>query len=88
MYASVTDLGLTSGSATIAAIYAAMAYPSLGFFGCQELASGETPDASGYIRIEKSTSARARIFYLHKRDASKDAQMVLTADNAPTGTWV
>jgi len=87
MYSSVTDLGLTSGSATIDAIYAAMDYPSIGFFGAQQLASGEAPTNSGYIRIEKVTSARARIFYYHKSDAARDAQMVLTSSNTPSGTW-
>lgn len=88
MYSSVTDLGIASGVATIADVYAAMVYPAIGIFGAQEFDPEQVPLTGGYVRIEKATTARARIFYYHKTDMTQDAQMALTSGNVPSGTWV
>ena len=87
-YNNVTQLGLTSGSATIAQAYSAMETNSILFANPSMFSSGQCPDTVGYVKIEKLSSARGRIFYYHKTDASNDKQMVLTANNVPTGTWI
>jgi len=87
-YSSVTDLNLASG-ATLAEIYSAMTYPSIGLFQANEVSSSDLPTSSsgGYIRIEKSTGARSRIFYYHKTDTTLDAEMPINSNNVPSGNW-
>lgn len=90
IYNSVTDLGLTSGSATIAGAYAAM--PTYSILLCQQgdFATSELPLSGawyGQIEIIKMTSGGGS-FFAHGVTTYGDFRMYLGSGNVPSGTWV
>ena len=92
VYTDLPSMGLTS-PATLAAIYAAMAQPSIALLNASDVdvndrVGPETTYSSGYVKIEKKTAARSRIFYYHKTDAANDREMAITTSNTPTGIWI
>ena len=89
-YSSVTQLGLTSGDATIAGALSAMANNSIGFFPVGDFVSDSTPSTFGVVRIIRGeNSARSSIEFLGKTDGYGDYRMYLDGTtNQPTGTWL
>lgn len=87
IYSSVTSLGLTSGSATIAGVYAAMPDGSILITTNGEFASGECP-SNGLVEIHRRTSGRSAIFFYGATDSNHDYRMFLNSNYVPSGTWV
>lgn len=88
-YSSVTQLGMTSGAATIADVLNAMPYNSMLVSPAEAFLASEVPNIYGVIRITKSNNiSRTVIEFLGKEDANGDYRMYLNSSNAPTGTWL
>ena len=87
-YKSVTELGLTSGSATIAGVFAAMANNSLGWFEAAQFANGQTPNSYGFVEIDKREVSRASIYFRGKASDNGDYRMWINSSDVPDGTWV
>ena len=94
---SVEDLGLTSGSATIADAYDALQVSQILFAPAADFAIGELPLVggsrltNGTVEIIKATSdgSRGRINFYGKSDVHGDFRMFLDlSNNAPSGTWI
>ena len=94
---SVEDLGLTSGSATIADAYDALQVSQMLFAPAADFAVGELPLVGGSrltmgtVEIIKATSdgSRGRINFYGKSDVHGDFRMFLDlSNNAPSGTWI
>lgn len=90
LYDSVTDLGLTSGSATITGAYAAMPEASVLICNANNFASTETPTTYGTIEIIKVTSdgSRGMVHFFGKGTGDGDYRMFLESGNNPSGVWV
>lgn len=95
-YYSVTDLGLTSGSATIAGAYSAMSAPSILSCPIEEFAADQKPTTGfisptfyGSIQIIKCSNIRGFIFAYGKTTDHGDWRMYLVDGvHTPSGTWV
>ncbi len=89
IYTTVGDFGLNS-PVSLADICAAMTYPSIGMFMALQVDPADLPTSStgGYIRIEKSSNARIRVFYYHKTNTDYNYEMAINNNNELTGTWV
>lgn len=90
VYKSVTELGLTEGSATIAGIWTAMSDKSLLMVNASQLASAERPPSGtlGDIEIFRFGNSLGRILSYGKLTSSADYRMFLNSNNVPDGTWV
>lgn len=90
VYYSVTELGLTSGSATIAGIWSAMASQSRLHVPNGELAAGDQPPSGGFgsLDVVKVGTSRGWIVSYGKNADNPDYRMHLNNDNVPDGTWV
>ena len=92
VFNSVTDLGLTSGSATIAGAFAAMPDASILICNSADFATSATPTSSDYlgiIQIVKLGSSRAFIQAFGESDSAPDYRMFCdSSTGVPTGTWV
>lgn len=96
IYESVTDLGLTAGSATLTGVWSAMPDNSILICNISAFSSSEWPTAGftaatfyGTIVIIKVLSYRGSIYAYGKTPAAGDWRMYLTdGTNIPTGTWV
>ena len=88
-YSSVTELGLTSGSATIAAAFAAMADGSILLCDSNQFNALEVPSPYGTIEILRLSSVRTIINYRAKsQGAGDDAVMFLDPyTSIPDGVW-
>ena len=87
IYDSVTDLGLTSGSATIAGVWSAMtSFPAMLITNITEFAPSERK-ATGTIAIVKKSAAYGYIQLFSASSTVPDYRMHITS-SAPTGTWV
>ena len=89
IYNSVTDLGLTSGSATISGAYSAM--PDCSMLVCNAIefivGSGGVPEVYGIVEITKNDSNRTSIIYRGKTGVN-DYRMFCDLDTGePTGVW-
>ena len=91
IYDSVADLGLTSGSATIAGALTAMPNASILICAASDFAASETPTSGSYlgtIEITKLNANRAFIQAFGKTDSAGDYRMFCdSATGAPNGTW-
>ena len=87
-YKSVTELGLTSGSATIAGVFAAMENNSIAWIDAAQFANGQTPNALGFVEAHKIEDSRASIFFWGKASQIGDYRMGINDSNVPDGTWV
>ena len=88
IYNSVTDLGLTSGSATIAGAYAALSDNQMLICTSDEFASGQTPTIGQVEIVKPSLAWRGRINFYGKDSSNGDYRMFLTGSQEPSGTWV
>lgn len=93
-YTSVTQLGLTSGSATILSAFNALPDNSALYADNVDFATGETP-TMGLVEIVKRQFSRIYIAFYGKNAQSNDYRMFEGATdynnqdaNAPTGQWV
>lgn len=91
IYNSVTDLGLTSGSSTIAGAFAAMPSASILICTASDFATSETPtsgDFTGTIEITKLDANRAFIQAFSKSDSAGDYRMFCdSSTGVPSGNW-
>ena len=87
VYRSVTELELTSGSATIAGAWAAMNAGETLIVNVQEFASGERPNNYGSVEILKQQSDRGKILFWAKEADTSDYRMFLNNSGVPGGTW-
>ena len=95
VYHTVTELGLTSGSATLAAAWAAMTSYSMLICGATDFASTEWPNTSnqyGSFEIIRLAETRGRISFIYKDKADPDYVMHLQTDSntnitGPSGVW-
>ena len=95
IYNSVTDLGLTSGSATILAAFNAMSTNTILICPAGEFASGEVPTSYGTVEIVKSSdAARSYVRFYGKAKGDHDWRMYLGAttyngndQDKPSGYW-
>ena len=87
-YSSVADLGLVSGSATIAGIWAALPTHSMLICNAEDFLSGQVPNIVGTVEMVKGIGSwRGRINFYSKAESVGDYRMYLTGSNTPTGTW-
>lgn len=91
IYNSVTDLGLTSGSSTIAGAFAAMPSASILICTASDFTTSETPtsgDFTGTIEITKLDANRAFIQAFSKSDSAGDYRMFCdSSTGVPSGNW-
>lgn len=91
IYDSVTDLGLTIGSATIAGAFAAMPNYSILIAPRSDFATAEQPvNASGDIEIRKvgKNGNLGGVWFFGRDSSARDYRMFLNSSGVPTGTWV
>lgn len=90
VYDSVTDLGLTSGSATIAGAWSALGSNEILICeaGGFTTGTGGVPSTNGIVEIVKRAASRGRISFYGKESANADYRMYLNSSGVPTGTWV
>lgn len=86
-YTSVTQIGLTAGSATIAGAYAALPNESMLICEAPDFASAEVPAVTGTVEIIRSAQQARGWVYFHGKDGA-DYRMGLNASNLPGGTWM
>lgn len=88
-FSSVTQIGLTSGSATIADAMAAMREKSILIAPAVEFAVSQRPTQLGTVLIVKvdSASTRGWIQFYGKDRIVGDYRMGLATDGGPSGTW-
>lgn len=89
MYDSVTDLGLTSGSATISGAVTALIAksPARLFCNSSDFASTEVPNQYGEVEIVALATYRVAIWFYGQTSTYPDRRMYLS-NGTPTGTWV
>ena len=89
IYNSVEDLGLVSGSATIASAMAAMSAPSILIAPGDDFASSQVPTQLGTVEIVKlnNGSTRGWIYFYGKDRGVGDYRMGLVNDGGPCGVW-
>jgi hypothetical protein len=85
LFNSVTDLGLTSGSATITSAYEALPNNSLLITRSQEFTSSETPSIGAVEMCNAGDLTRGWIEF-HGKD-NGDYRMVLNSSGQPSGEW-
>ena len=93
-YRSVTELGLTAGSATILTAFNALPDNAVLVAYAADFASGETPNAYGVVEMVRKDNARAYIHFYGKGESHATWRMYEGAtayngneSNAPTGDW-
>ena len=88
IFNSVTDLGLTSGSATISGAYSALGANEMLICDSDDFSGTQTP-STGLVHITKGVSiARGSILFYGKTDAVGDYRMFLSGpSNTPDGVW-
>lgn len=88
VYDSVTDIGLTDGSATIAGIWSALPECSILYVPAGQLANSDKPNNYGMLEVIKRLSSRGKIQFHGAQDSNGDWQMYLNSSNVPTGVWM
>ena len=90
---SVSGLGLTVGSASIADAYTALLPNQMLVCPASDFAVGELPLVGGNrindgtIEITKGNGTNGWIEFHGRQDSAGDFRMYLTSSNVPTGTW-
>ena len=89
LYINVTELGLTSGSATILSAYEAMPNSSILIADANNFVSTEVPNSTGTVEIVRCGVARSYIHFYGKTVNNHDYRMYMNSSpNTPTGTWI
>ena len=89
IYDSVTDLGLTSGTATIVSAYSAMSDKTILICNATEFASSAVPHTYGTVEIIRTAESRTVIHFYSKEASGGDYRMFCDSNtNLPTGTWI
>lgn len=78
----VTDLGLTSGTATLASCWAAMSTGDILIAPPSEFASGQVPENSGSVVLVRNAGTSGSLRFYGNRTYEQEFQ-----NNYPTGTW-
>ena len=96
IYNSVSDLGLTAGSATILSAFNAMSDNSILITAGSDFVASEMPDSvqAALVEIRRLGAARTRVLYYGKGESNADYVMYEGSTtyngnqaNAPTGVW-
>lgn len=85
---SVSQLGLMSGSATIAAAWAALPDGGVLLADAADFASAELPAAAGSVEMTRYGDTRGRIAFYGRQGSHADFRMFLASGGGPTGTWL
>ena len=91
---SVTDLGLTSGSATIAGAYSALQPKQVLLCPASDFAVGELPSkggsrqTDGSIEIVKGDGTDGWIEFHGRQKSVGDFRMFFDSSDVPTGSWI
>ena len=88
IYKSVTELGLSTGTATLAGAWDAMSDGDALIADASEFATNQLPmDGStcGYVEMIRSTNTRGRILYISKDVL--DYRMFMATGGGPSGVW-
>lgn len=89
IYKSVTDLGLTSGSAVIVDAYVAMPRNTILLCSAEEFASTELPSGfAGTIEIVRGANSYRGWINLYGDIASRGDWRMYINSGVPTGTWI
>ena len=90
VYTSVSNIGLTPGSATVSGIWSAMSSESMLLCEVTDLSSGERPftTASGTLQVYKKGTSSGFIEIHGKKDADGDWRMFIASNAVPSGTWI
>lgn len=88
IYNSVEDLGLTSGSATIAGALTAL--PENGILICAAggFSSSAVPNIYGTIELKKITTARPVVQFWGRSESNGDWRMFCDNNGTPSGAWI
>lgn len=91
-YNSVTDLGLTAGSATLTDVWSAMVNNSMGVFTGDDFPMSELPGSSqrGIVIVHRLLTSRGMILWVSKTqtDGTKNQLCVMQwTGNSPSGVW-
>lgn len=78
----VTDLGLTSGTATLASCWAAMSVGDILIAPPSEFAPGQVPENSGSVVLVRNASTSGSLRFYGNRTYEQEFQ-----NNYPTGIW-
>lgn len=78
----VTDLGLTSGTATLASCWAAMSIGDILIAPPSEFAPGQIPENSGSVVMVRNAGTSGSLRFYGSRTYEQEFQ-----NNYPTGTW-
>lgn len=88
IYSSVSDIGLTVGSATIAGAFAAMPDNSILFAYWSQFPVSELPgNYIGTVEIIKKNSTGGIIYFHGQTDAYGEGVMHINSSGVPSGTW-
>ena len=90
IYNSVSDLGQTAGSATIAGVYAALSANEIIISPLGNYATAERPMSNftaGTVEIGKNSSGVGWIIY-HGTTITNGEWRMFISNSAPTGTWL
>ena len=90
IYTSVSDIGLTAGSATVSGIWSAMSSESMLLCEVTDLASGERPfsSAAGTLQVYKKGSTSGFVEVHGKKDSDGDYRMFINSNGVPSGSWI
>ena len=88
IYSTVTDIGLTAGSASIAGAFSAMPANSILFAYWSQFPVSELPgNYVGIVEIIKKNSTGGIIYFHGQTDAYGEGVMHLNSSGMPSGTW-
>ena len=90
IYTSVSDIGLTAGSATVSGIWSAMSSESMLLCEVTDLASGERPfsSAAGTLQVYKKGSTSGFVLIQGRKNSDGDWRMFINSNGVPSGTWI
>lgn len=88
IYDTVTNIGLTSGSATISGAYSAMPDSSMLVCASADFLATSVPSTVGIVVIVRIFASRGYIWFYGKTGTQGDYRMFLNGSNAPDGMWV
>lgn len=90
VYDSVSDIGLTSGSATIAGAWSALSANEILICEASDFttSTGGVPSTLGTVEIIHYSGGRGSITFYGKEAGNADYRMYLNSSNVPTGDWV
>lgn len=88
IYNSVTDVGLTRGSATIVGAWNALTAPGVLLAPATDFSSTEVPNANGNLEIVRTGVGVGGWVYYHGNGTQHGDYRMYISGGVPSGTWV